>query len=258
MNNILKRIMSLLLAVLMVLEVFSPVAVSARALLDEEENHTSIMSEPRVDSKSILGPETKPKKEPLDDELFSVPAKKAEPNKEINKIQEAPARQKESSILIETPAKEETAPQKEVDNTIIEAGRQREQKAEDKLNQAVERAKQAEQNAKASENLNLETSEIEKPGYKAWRVVNRIKAIYKDGKLDCQGLLIEVEDFKGNKKTLTYDDILKDANIIVNKEIKEGLFGSSELIITTPGLRDIKRLYVKYWGDSLTRVSLFI
>ena len=232
--------MSLLLAVLMVLEVFSPVAVSARALLDEEENHTSIMSEPRVDSKSILGPETKPKKEPLDDELFSVPAKKAEPNKEINKIQEAPARQKESSILIETPAKEETAPQKEVDKAIIEAGRQREQKAEDKLNQAVERAKQAEQNAKASENLNLETSEIEKPGYKAWRVVNRIKAIYKDGKLDCQGLLIEVEDFKGNKKTLTYDDILKDENIIVNKEIKEGLFGSSELIITTPGLRDIK------------------
>ena len=232
--------MSLLLAVLMVLEVFSPVAVSARALLDEEENHTSIMSEPRVDSKSILGPETKPKKEPLDDELFSVPAKKAEPNKEINKIQEAPARQKDSSILIETPAKEETAPQKEVDKAIIEAGRQREQKAEDKLNQAVERAKQAEQNAKASENLNLETKEIEKPGYKAWRVVNRIKAIYKDGKLDCQGLLIEVEDFKGNKKTLTYDDILKDENIIVNKEIKEGLFGSSELIITTPGLRDIK------------------
>ena len=232
--------MSLLLAVLMVLEVFSPVAVSAMTLLDEEENHTSIMSEPRVDSKSILGPETKPKKEPLDDELFSVPAKKAEPNKEINKIQEAPARQKESSILIETPAKEETAPQKEVDKAIIEAGRQREQKAEDKLNQAVERAKQAEQNAKASENLNLETSEIEKPGYKAWRVVNRIKAIYKDGKLDCQGLLIEVEDFKGNKKTLTYDDILKDENIIVNKEIKEGLFGSSELIITTPGLRDIK------------------
>ncbi|MFR2891439.1 SpaA isopeptide-forming pilin-related protein [Peptoniphilus grossensis] len=240
MNNILKRIMSLLLAVLMVLEVFSPVAVSARALLDEEENHTSIMSEPRVDSKSILGPETKPKKEPLDDELFSVPAKKAEPNKETNKLQEAPARQKESSILIESPAKEETAPQKELDNTIIEAGRQREQKAEDKLNQAVERAKQAEQNAKASENLNLETSEIEKPGYKAWRVVNRIKAIYKDGKLDCQGLLIEVEDFKGNKKTLTYDDILKDENIIVNKEIKEGIFGSSELIITTPGLRDIK------------------
>ena len=232
--------MSLLLAVLMVLEVFSPVAVSAMTLLDEEENHTSIMSEPRVDSKSILGPETKPKKEPLDDELFSVPAKKAEDRKEINKLQEAPARQKDSSILIETPAKEETAPQKELDNTIIEAGRQREQKAEDKLNQAVERAKQAEQNAKASENLNLETKEIEKPGYKAWRVVNRIKAIYKDGKLDCQGLLIEVEDFKGNKKTLTYDDILKDENIIVNKEIKEGLFGSSELIITTPGLRDIK------------------
>ena len=82
--------------------------------------------------------------------------------------------------------------------------------------------------------------EIEKPGYKSWRVVNRIKAIYKDGKLDCQGLLIEVEDFKGNKKTLTYDDILKDENIIVNKEIKEGLFGSSELIISTPDLEDIK------------------
>ena len=240
MNNILKRIMSLLLALLMVLEVFSPVAVSARTLLDEEENHNSIMSEPRMDSKSILVPETKPKKVQAEDDLFSVPAKKAEDRKETNKLQEAPARQKESSTIIETPEKESPAQGKEVDNTIIEAGRQREQKAEDKLNQAVERAKQAEQNAKASENLNLETKEIEKPGYKAWRVVNRIKAIYKDGKLDCQGLLIEVEDFKGNKKTLTYDDILKDKNIIVNKEIKEGLFGSSELIITTPGLRDIK------------------
>ena len=240
MNNILKRIMSLLLALLMVLEVFSPVAVSAKSLLEEEENHNSIMSEPRMDSKSILGPETKPKKVQAEDDLFSVPAKKAEDRKETNKLQEAPARQKESSTIIETPEKESPAQGKEVDNTIIEAGRQREQKAEDKLNQAVERAKQAEQNAKASENLNLETKEIEKPGYKAWRVVNRIKAVYKDGKLDCQGLLIEVEDFKGNKKTLTYDDILKDKNIIVNKEIKEGLFGSSELIITTPGLRDIK------------------
>ena len=201
--------MSLLLALLMVLEVFSPVAVSAKSLLEEEENHNSIMSEPRMDSKSILGPETKPKKVQAEDDLFSVPAKKAEDRKETNKLQEAPARQKESSTIIETPEKEGPAQGKEVDKAIIEAGRQREQKAEDKLNQAVERAKQAEQNAKASENLNLETKEIEKPGYKAWRVVNRIKAIYKDGKLDCQGLLIEVEDFKGNKKTLTYDDILK-------------------------------------------------
>ena len=233
--------MSLILALLMVLEVFSPVAVSARALLDGEENHNSIMSEPRVDTKSILVDEpVKPKKAPGDDELFSVPARKAEPNKELNKLQEGPARQKESSTIIETPEKESPAQVKEPDNAMIEAGRQREQKAEDKLNQAVERAKQAEQNAKASENLNLETSEAVKPGYKSWRVVNRIKAVYKDGKLDCQGLLIEVEDFKGNKKTLTYDDILKDENIIVNKEIKEGLFGSSELIISTNGLRDIK------------------
>ena len=241
MNNILKRIMSLILAVLMVLEVFSPVAVSARSLLDDEENHNSIMSEPRMDSKSILVPETtKPKKEPDEDILFTKAGVKAEPNKEAKNIQKAPAKQQESSILIETPANEETATQKELNDKIIEAGRQREERAEDKLNQAVERAKQAEQNAKASENLNLESTEIEKPGYKSWRVVNRIKAVYKDGKLDCQGLLIEVEDFKGNKKTLTYDDILKDENIIVNKEIKEGLFGSSELIISTNGLRDIK------------------
>ena len=233
--------MSLLLALLMVLEVFSPVAVSAKSLLEDENNHNSLTSEERVDPNSILGGDSvKTKKDDIDDEFLKGAVKKQEPNKEINKLQEAPARQKESSTIIESPAKEETAPQKELDNKIIEAGRQREQKAEDKLNQAVERAKQAEQNAKASENLNLETKEIEKPGYKAWRVVNRIKAIYKDGKLDCQGLLIEVEDFKGNKKTLTYDDILKDKNIIVNKEIKEGLFGSSELIITTPGLRDIK------------------
>ena len=232
--------MSLLLAVLMVLEVFSPVAVSAKSLLEEGDNQNSIMSGPRTDSKSILGEDSvKPKKDDIDDELLNGAVKKQEPKKEIKK-QEAPAKQNNSSILTEAPTKESPAAQNKVDNTMIEAGRQREQKAEDKLNQAVERAKKAEQNAKDSENLNLGTSEIEKPGYKAWRVVNRIKAIYKDGKLDCQGLLIEVEDFKGNKKTLTYDDILKDKNIIVNKEIKEGLFGSSELIITTPGLRDIK------------------
>ena len=242
MDNIFKRFTCLLLALLMVLEVFSPLAVSAKSLFDEEENQNSIMSEPKVDDKSILGQErTKPKKVQAEDDLFSVPGvKKEEDRKGTKNIQKAPAREKESSILIESPSREETSPQKELDNKIIEAGRQREQKAEDKLNQAVERAKQAEQNAKASENLNLETKEIEKPGYKAWRVVNRIKAIYKDGKLDCQGLLIEVEDFKGNKKTLTYDDILKDENIIVNKEIKEGLFGSSELIISTPDLEDIK------------------
>ena len=230
-----------MLALLMVLEVFSPLAVSAKSLFDEEENQNSIMSEPKVDDKSILGQErTKPKKVQAEDDLFSVPGVKAEANKGTKNIQKEPAREKESSILIESPAKEETAPKKELGDKIIEAGRQREQRAEDKLNQAVERAKKAEQNAKASANLKLESMEIEKPGYKAWRVVNRIKAIYKDGKLDCQGLLIEVEDFKGNKKTLTYDDILKDENIIVNKEIKEGLFGSSELIISTPDLEDIK------------------
>uniref|UniRef100_UPI00288BC4C3 SpaA isopeptide-forming pilin-related protein n=1 Tax=Peptoniphilus grossensis TaxID=1465756 RepID=UPI00288BC4C3 len=242
MDNIFKRFTCLMLALLMVLEVFSPLAVSAKSLFDEEENQNSIMSESKVDDKSILGQErTKPKKVQAEDDLFSVPGvKKEEDRKGTKNIQKAPAREKESSILIESPAKEETAPKKELGDKIIEAGRQREQRAEDKLNQAVERAKKAEQNAKASANLKLESMEIEKPGYKAWRVVNRIKATYKDGKLDCQGLLIEVEDFKGNKKTLTYDDILKDENIIVNKEIKEGLFGSSELIISTPDLEDIK------------------
>ena len=242
MDNIFKRFTCLLLALLMVLEVFSPLAVSAKSLFDEEENQNSIMSEQKVDDKSILGQErTKPKKVQAEDDLFSVPGvKREEDRKGTKNIQKAPGREKESSILIESPAKEEAAPQKELGDKIIEAGRQREQRAEDKLNQAVERAKKAEQNAKASANLKLESMEIEKPGYKAWRVVNRIKAIYKDGKLDCQGLLIEVEDFKGNKKTLTYDDILKDKNIIVNKEIKEGLFGSSELIISTPDLEDIK------------------
>ena len=242
MDNIFKRFTCLMLALLMVLEVFSPLAVSAKSLFDEEENQNSIMSEQKVDDKSILGQErTKPKKVQAEDDLFSVPGvKREEDRKGTKNIQKSPAREKESSILIESPAREEVAPQKEFGDKIIEAGRQREQRAEDKLNQAVERAKKAEQNAKASANLKLESMEIEKPGYKAWRVVNRIKAIYKDGKLDCQGLLIEVEDFKGNKKTLTYDDILKDENIIVNKEIKEGLFGSSELIISTPDLEDIK------------------
>ena len=240
MNNISKRIMSLLLAVLMVLEVFSPVAVSAKSLLEEGDSHNSLTSVERADPNSILGGDSvKPKKNDIDDGFLNGAVKKQEPKKEM-KIQEAPAKQNNSSLFTEAPTKESPETQNKVDNTMIEAGRQREQKAEDKLNQAVERAKKAEQNAKASENLNLGTSETQKPGYKAWRVVNRIKAIYKDGKLDCQGLLIEVEDFKGNKKTLTYDDILKDKNIIVNKEIKEGLFGSSELIITTPGLRDIK------------------
>lgn len=77
MDNIFKRFTCLMLALLMVLEVFSPLAVSAKSLFDEEENQNSIMSEPKVDDKSILGQErTKPKKAQAEDDLFSVPGVK--------------------------------------------------------------------------------------------------------------------------------------------------------------------------------------
>ena len=104
----------------------------------------------------------------------------------------------------------------------------------------MEKAKIAEENARSNENVNINTKEAVKEGYKSWKVKNRGKAVYKDGKLECTGLLIEVEDYDGRKKTLNYDDILKDKKIIVDKEIKDGIFGSSELILTTPGLKDIK------------------
>lgn len=77
MNNILKRIMSLLLALLMVLEVFSPVAVSAKSLLEDENNHNSLTSEERVDPNSILGGDSvKTKKDDIDDEFLKGAVKK--------------------------------------------------------------------------------------------------------------------------------------------------------------------------------------
>ena len=232
MNNMSKRIMSLILALLMVLEVFSPVAVSADSLLDDSKEKPN----PELFTESATK-NTRAKNSAAEG-LFNSPGVKETPKKETKNIQETPAK-KEGTTILEVPAKQ-SSPQKEPDNTIIEAGRQREEKAQIKYDKALEKAKIAEENARSNENVNIETKEAVKEAYKSWKVKNRGKAVYKDGKLECTGLLIEVEDYDGRKKTLNYDDILKDKKIIVNKEIKDGLFGSSELILTTPGLKDIK------------------
>ncbi|MBS4881756.1 MAG: fibrinogen-binding adhesin SdrG C-terminal domain-containing protein [Peptoniphilus harei] len=232
MNNMSKRIMSLILALLMVLEVFSPVAVSADSLLDDSKEKPN----PELFTESATK-NTRAKNSAAEG-LFNSPGVKETPKKETKNIQETPAK-KEGTAILEVPAKQ-SSPQKEPDNTIIEAGRQREEKAQIKYDKALEKAKIAEENARSNENVNINTKEAVKEGYKSWKVKNRGKAVYKDGKLECTGLLIEVEDYDGRKKTLNYDDILKDKKIIVDKEIKDGIFGSSELILTTPGLKDIK------------------
>lgn len=235
MNNMSKRIMSLILALLMVLEVFSPVAVSAALLPEAEKERVTYSFE--NDSNNNTSKNTRAKNSAAEG-LFNSPGVKETPKKETKNIQETPAK-KEGTTILEVPAKQ-SSPQKEPDNTIIEAGRQREEKAQIKYDKALEKAKIAEENARSNENVNIETKEAVKEAYKSWKVKNRGKAVYKDGKLECTGLLIEVEDYDGRKKTLNYDDILRDKKIIVNKEIKDGIFGSSELILTTPGLKDIK------------------
>ena len=232
MNNMSKRIMSLILALLMVLEVFSPVAVSASTLFEEAKDKPN----PELFTESATK-NTRTKNSAAEG-LFNSPGVKETPKKETKNIQDTPAK-KEDTTILEVPAKQ-SSPQKEPDNTIIEAGRQREENAQIKYDKALEKAKIAEENARSNENVNINTKEAVKEGYKSWKVKNRGKAVYKDGKLECTGLLIEVEDYDGRKKTLNYDDILRDKKIIVNKEIKDGIFGSSELTLSSQGLKDIK------------------
>ena len=249
MNNMSKRIMSLILALLMVLEVFSPVAVSADSLLDDSKEKPN----PELFTESATK-NTRAKNSAAEG-LFNSPGVKETPKKETKNIQETPAK-KEGTTILEVPAKQ-SSPQKEPDNTLIEAGRQREEKAQIKYDKALEKAKIAEENARSNENVNIETKEAVKEAYKSWKVKNRGKAVYKDGKLECTGLLIEVEDYDGRKKTLNYDDILKDKNIIVNKEIKDGLFGSSELTLSSQGLEDIKiKIKVENLKNEKSELSL--
>ena len=252
MNNMSKRIMSLILALLMVLEVFSPVAVSAALLPEAEKERVTYSFE--NDSNNNTSKNTRTKNSAAEG-LFNSPGVKETPKKETKNIQETPAK-KEGTTILEVPAKQ-SSPQKEPDNTIIEAGRQREEKAQIKYDKALEKAKIAEENARSNENVNIETKETVKEGYKSWKVKNRGKAVYKDGKLECTGLLIEVEDYDGRKKTLNYDDILRDKKIIVNKEIKDGLFGSSELTLSSQGLEDIKiKIKVENLKNEKSELSL--
>lgn len=245
MKDISRRIISLILALLMVLEVFSPVAVSAALLPEASQNSendggyqskSSILVGPSDDSNSRKENETK---------VLEVPAKKQveqekqanqkSTDRQNNKIQE----EKASGSLFE----EEKPPVEEKrDKALIEEGTKREKEAEARVKEALRESQEAERKARESEIANQDfAQETIQSGYKSWRVKNKVKALYSGGKIDCQGLLIEVEDFNGKKKTLTYDDILKDKNIIVNKEIKEGLFApSGKLTLSTTGLKDIE------------------
>ena len=245
MNNISKRIMSLFLALLMILEVFSPVAVSAAGLLDEASQNSENDGGYQSKTSILVGPSDDINSRKEDDtKVLEVPAKKQadqerQANKKAierqnNKIQE----EKASGSLFE----EKALVEEKRDKTLIEEGTKREKEAEARLEEALRESQEAERKARASELANQDfVQETIQSGYKSWRVKNKVKALYSGGKIDCQGLLIEVEDFNGKKKTLTYDDILKDKNIIVNKEIKEGLFApSGKLTLSTTGLKDIE------------------
>lgn len=244
MNNISKRIMSLFLALLMILEVFSPVAVSA-GLLDEASQNSESDGGYQSKTSILVGPsdDTNSRKE-NESKVLEVPAKKqADQEKQANKKaierqnNKAQEEKASGSLFEEKPFVEEKR-----DKALIEEGTKREEAAEARLEEALRESQEAERKARASELANQDfAQETIQSGYKSWRVKNKVKALYSGGKIDCQGLLIEVEDFNGKKKTLTYDDILKDKNIIVNKEIKEGLFApSGKLTLSTTGLKDIE------------------
>ena len=245
MKDISRRIISLILALLMVLEVFSPVAVSAALLPEASQNSendggyqskTSILVGPSDDNNSRKENEIKvlevPAKKQVEQEKQ---ANKKSTERQNNKTQE----EKASGSLFE---EEKPSVEEKRDKTLIEEGTKREKEAEARLKEALRESQEAERKARASELANQDfVQETIQSGYKSWRVKNKVKALYSGGKIDCQGLLIEVEDFNGKKKTLTYDDILKDKNIIVNKEIKEGLFApSGKLTLSTTGLKDIE------------------
>ena len=229
----------------MVLEVFSPVAVSAALLPEASQNSendggyqskTSILVGPSDDNNSRKENEIKvlevPAKKQVEQEKQ---ANKKSTERQNNKTQE----EKASGSLFE---EEKPSVEEKRDKTLIEEGTKREKEAEARLKEALRESQEAERKARASELANQDfVQETIQSGYKSWRVKNKVKALYSGGKIDCQGLLIEVEDFNGKKKTLTYDDILKDKNIIVNKEIKEGLFApSGKLTLSTTGLKDIE------------------
>lgn len=236
--------MSLFLALLMILEVFSPVAVSA-GLLDEASQNSENDGGYQSKTSILVGPsdDTNSRKE-NESKVLEVPAKKqVEQEKQANKKaierqnNKAQEEKASDSLFEEKPFVEEKR-----DKALIEEGTKREEAAEARLEEALRESQEAERKARASELANQDfAQETIQSGYKSWRVKNKVKALYSGGKIDCQGLLIEVEDFNGKKKTLTYDDILKDKNIIVNKEIKEGLFApSGKLTLSTTGLKDIE------------------
>lgn len=88
MNNMSKRIMSLILALLMVLEVFSPVAVSADSLLDDSKEKPN----PELFTESATK-NTRAKNSAAEG-LFNSPGVKETPKKETKNIQETPAKKR--------------------------------------------------------------------------------------------------------------------------------------------------------------------
>ena len=144
--------------------------------------------------------------------VLEVPAKKQveqekqanqkSTDRQNNKAQE----EKASGSLFE----EKALVEEKRDKALIEEGTKREKEAEARLEEALRESQEAERKARASELANQDfVQETIQSGYKSWRVKNKVKALYSGGKIDCQGLLIEVEDFNGKKKLLLMTIYLK-------------------------------------------------
>ena len=170
MKDISKRIISLILALLMILEVFSPVAVSAAGLLDEASQNSESDGGYQSKSSILVGPsdDNNSRKE-NETKVFEVPAKKQvdqekqankkSTDRQNNKTQEEKA---SGSLFEEKPFVEEKR-----DKTLIEEGTKREKEAEARLKEALRESQEAERKARASELANQDfAQETIQSGYK--------------------------------------------------------------------------------------------
>ena len=211
MENASKRVISFLLAMLMILEVLEPTIVSAQSLLNEDTGQVQREDKIFDDSPGDRGSS---KNE------FVIESKNPKENEQIEKSKAEPKREDTSKG---TQRKENPKEEKQIHK-------------EEKQNFKEENRKQ---------NLKEEApkEDISKNGYVSWRIKSKGKTKYKSGeKINYDGLLIEVTDQKGNKKELNYREVINDKNIRV-KEESSGLFGAGsvpqKLILSTNGLRDL-------------------
>ena len=197
MENASKRIISFLLAMLMILEVLEPTIVSAQSLLNEDTGQVQREDKIFDDSPGDRGSS---KNE------FVIESKNPKENEQIEKPKAEPKREDTSkgTQRKENPKEEKQIPKEEKQNF-------------------------KEENRKQNLKEEAPKEDISKNGYVSWRIKSKGKTKYKSGeKINYDGLLIEVTDQKGNKKELNYREVINDKNIRA-KEESSGLFGAGSV-----------------------------